>query len=337
MSAEPKNWLKVKPEGLYCIPGDFYIDPLHPVDYAVITHGHSDHARGNNKNVLATAGTIKIMEARYGDYAGENKMPLAYGEAIKQKDVGIKFLPAGHIYGSAQAILSYKGSKVIVSGDYKRRYDPTCLPFEPSSGADVFITEATFGLPIFKHPPIEEELQKLLKSLKTFPERTHLVGAYALGKCQRLIMELRALDYNEVIYLHGALIKLCQLYQEEMNLGELAAATEVKDKEIFKGKIVLCPPSALSEVWSRRFPDPVRAVASGWMKIRARARQKLVDLPLVISDHADWDELTQTIHDVNAPEIWVTHGTEEALIHYAKHNNYRAKALSLIGYEDEDD
>lgn len=329
----PKKWIETRPEGLYCVPGKFYIDPINAVESAIITHGHGDHARSGHKKVLATTATIEIMKVRYGIDFSEQHQALPYYEKININGVDLTFLPAGHILGSAQILLEYGGSRLIISGDYKRAPDPTCELFHVHE-CDVFITEATFSLPVFTHPPIELELKKLLESVTHHPERSHLIGAYALGKCQRIIKTLRLMGYHEPIYLHGALMKLSVLYQTlGIDLGILLPATIDKVTD-FKGKIILCPPSALHDRWSRRFPDPVVALASGWMQIRARAKQKGIDMPLIISDHADWNELTQTLHDVNTPEVWVTHGREDALIYYATQQGIKAQALRLLGYDD---
>jgi putative mRNA 3-end processing factor len=333
--SHPKKWLEIRPEGLYCSPGKFYIDPRFPVDSAVITHAHGDHARSGHKRVFASPATIAIMKVRYGDECAEQLFSVAYRNRIIENSVTITFLPAGHILGSAQLLLEYQGSSVIVSGDYKRMQDPTCEPFEVRS-CDVFITEATFGLPVFIHPPIEQEIHKLLLSLQRNPNSCHLVGAYALGKCQRLIKVLREQGFADTIYLHGAQIKLCELYQNlGVELGPLKNANILNPKNS-AGKIVICPPSALHDRWSRRFDDVIVAYASGWMQIRARAKQKSIDLPLIISDHAGWDELIQTLHEINPKEVWVTHGREEALVYYAQQAGYKAQALNLLGYEDEE-
>lgn len=332
----PEIWLKPTPAGIYCVAGDFMIDPMRPSPRSVVTHGHADHARGGSESVLATAETLGIMRTRYKDAAGVSLQEAAYGEVINVNGVNVTFLPAGHILGSAQLLLEYQGWRVIVSGDYKRRRDPTCSQFEVRP-CDIFITEATFGLPVFHHPPDETEMAKILNMLKLYPERSLLIGAYALGKCQRIICLLREAGYHETIYLHGAVMGLCELYQNlGVNLGSTQPVSEV-DKETLKGKIVIAPPSALHDRWSRRLPDPVTAMASGWMTVRARARQKLVELPLVISDHADWDELVQTIQEVQAPEIWVTHGREDALVYYAKQLGLKARPLDLEGYDEGED
>ena len=202
---------------------------------------------------------------------------------------------------------------------------------------DIFITEATFGLPVFVHPPIEGEINRLLGALGANPERCVLIGAYALGKTQRLICELRRAGHHQRIYLHGALQRMCTLYtQWGVDLGPLAFAGETS-KDDMKGHIIMCPPSALTDRWSRRLPDPITAIASGWMRVRQRAVQRNVDLPLIISDHADWNELTQTIIQVNPKEVWVTHGREDALVHWCQTQQRNARALDLLGYDDEDD
>jgi putative mRNA 3-end processing factor len=223
----------------------------------------------------------------------------------------------------------------VISGDYNRSADPTNPPFELVR-CDLFVTEATFALPVFTHGDAKGEVAKLLKSLKQFPERAHVVGVYGLGKCQRLIALLREAGYAEPIYLHGALAACCQIYESfGVELGALKPATGAKREEL-KGAVVLAPPSAIADRWSRRMPDALTAFASGWMRVRARARQRGVELPLVISDHADWRELTRTIHETGAHEVWVTHGREDALLHHIQSTGRHGRALALIGREDEE-
>jgi putative mRNA 3-end processing factor len=327
------SWVKPFPEGIYVAPADAWIDPAQPKSRALVTHGHGDHARGGHGAVWATAETLAIMDCRYGPQPGH---PVAYGETVRLGEVEIGFVPAGHVLGSAQIVLEHKGERVVVSGDYKRRPDPTCAPFEPVP-CDIFITEATFGLPVFRHPATAGEIDRLLQRLHDNPERCILVGAYALGKAQRLIMELRRRGHHDPIYIHGALQRLCELYaQFGVPLGELRPATGVA-KEALRGTIVLAPPGALNDRWSRRLPDPITAMASGWMRIRQRARQRNVELPLIVSDHADWDELTTTIQELAPKEVWITHGREEALKHWCMTRQIKARELNLVGYEDEDD
>jgi len=332
----PQDLLCPKPEGLYCAPGDFYIDPVRPVARAVITHGHADHARAGHGAVLATAATLDIMAERYGlEFAGAMQA-AAYGEAVPRDAVEVTLVPAGHVLGSAQAVVRWKGLTMVVSGDYKRRRDPTCPAFEPVP-CDVFISEATFGLPVFRHPDDALEIARLLRSVAQFPERSHLVGAYALGKAQRIIRLLREAGWDRPIFVHGALERLNGLYQRHgVDLGPLEPATSAK-KQDFAGEIIIAPPSATQDRWSRRFPDPVTAFASGWMQVRARARQRGVELPLVISDHADWDELTATVDELRPGELWITHGREEALARWAELHGVPARALALVGYEEEGD
>jgi len=332
---KPQDLLCPKPGGLYCPPGDFYIDPVRPVGRAVITHGHSDHARSGHDHVMATPETLAIMATRYGVDFAHGQQPARYGETVSHNGVEVTLVPAGHVLGSAQAVVRWKGMTIVVSGDYKRRRDPTCALFEPVP-CDVFVTEATFGLPVFRHPDASDEVAKLLKSVERFPERTHLVGAYALGKAQRVIKLIREAGYGETIHTHGALVQLNGLYERHgVDLGPLQATGDNRDK--LPGRIVMCPPSALADVWSRRFADPVSAFCSGWMRVRARARQRAVELPLVISDHADWDELTETIDELHPGEVWITHGREEALLRWCELRGQPAKALALVGYEDDDD
>lgn len=333
MSTPFESWLRPTEAGLFCEPGGFHIDPHAAVDRAIVTHGHSDHARAGHRAVLATAETLEIMRVRLGTGAGASLQALDYGKPLRIANVTVTLVPAGHILGSAQVVMDYAGQRAVVSGDYKCRPDPTCAPFELQT-CDLFVTEATFGLPVFRHAPDRREIGRLLASLEAFPERTHLVGVYGLGKCQRLIKLLRNTGYDRPIWLHGALAPLCALYETlGVTLGELRLVADADDR--LAGEIVLCPPSALADRWSRRLADPLTAFASGWMRVRGRARQRGVELPLVISDHVDWPELIATIEATSAGEIWVTHGREEATVHQARLMGRRARALALVGREDE--
>lgn len=333
--AAPFSWIRPEPHGVHVVPADAWIDPSKAVDKALVTHGHADHARGGHGITIATPETLAIMELRYNTREGAT--PVEYGETIRLKGgVDATYIPAGHVLGSAQILLEHAGERVVITGDYKRRADPTCPPFQVTP-CDIFITEATFGLPLFTHPPIEDEMAKLLGRLEAHPDSCVLVGAYALGKAQRVIAELRAAGHKQPIYLHGAMEKMCRLYEEfGVDLGELRLVSD-HEKDDMRGHIVVSPPSALNDRWSRRLPDPITAMASGWMRVRQRARQRNVELPLVISDHADWNELTRTIEEVNPHETWITHGREEALLRWHQLHQRRARALALVGYEDEDD
>jgi len=285
--------------GLYCPPGDFHVDPVRPVRRALVTHGHADHARPGHGTVLATRETLDIMALRYGaDHAGRTRA-VGFGEAVDLGGVLARFHPAGHVLGSAQIAVEARGTRIVVTGDYKRGSDPTVADWEPVP-CDVLITEATFGLPVFRHPDPAGEIARLLDSLERFPERAHLVGVYALGKAQRVIRLLRDAGHDRPVYIHGSLAKLCEYYESAgVALGELRPATVARGRKgDFAGAVVLGPPSAFAGSWARRFPEPLIAFASGWMQVRARARQRGVELPLVISDHVDWAELTATVAEL---------------------------------------
>ncbi|HWL05181.1 MAG TPA: ligase-associated DNA damage response exonuclease [Xanthobacteraceae bacterium] len=328
--------LSPTPCGIFCKPGGFHIDPVRPVARAVITHAHADHARAGHGAVLATRQTLDLMALRYGENFAGTTQAAGHGETVDLGGVRISLHPAGHVLGSAQVLVEAGGLRIVASGDYKDVPDPTCLPFEPVS-CDVFITEATFGLPVFRHGNPQDEIARLLHSVALFPERAHLVGAYALGKAQRVIALIRQAGYDRPIYLHGAMEKLTRYYEQQgQDLGELRLVRGTKKAEM-AGAIALCPPSSLKDTWTRNFPDPLAAFASGWMRVRARARQKGVELPLVISDHADWDGLTATIAATGASDIWVTHGAEEALVHWCRLQGLNARPLGVVGYGDEDE
>ena len=322
--------LRLTPAGLYCEAGDFYIDPLRKAPRALVTHGHSDHARAGHEAVLATKETLAVMAARYGEKFAASRQAVRYGEKIALGAASVEFRPAGHIIGSAQIVIEVEGMRVVVSGDYKRARDPTCPPFE-AVPCDLFITEATFGLPLFRHPPADAEVAKLLHAQKLFPGRPITIGAYSLGKAQRLIALLRVAGNDAPIYTDAATLRLCSVYRDHgVQLGDLRPLAGQSAAAI-NGSIV---------IGSGELPedcdDPVTAYASGWMRTRKRARQANVDLPLIVSDHADWHELTATIEEIAPGELWITHGEEAALVHWATTKGIKAKPLSIAGYGDEE-
>ncbi|MEM7694521.1 MAG: ligase-associated DNA damage response exonuclease [Pseudomonadota bacterium] len=328
--------LSLTAEGLYCPPGGFHIDPMRPVDRAVITHGHADHARSGHTHVLATPETLAIMAVRYGEAFCAVRQESPYGARTTVGDVTVSLVPAGHVLGSAQIVIERAGERAVVSGDYKRQADPTCAPFELVP-CDLFVTEATFGLPVFRHPDTAGEVAKLLSSLALFPERPHLLGGYALGKAQRVLAHIRAAGYDRPIYLHGALQKLTDHYVAAgHDFGTLIPVKGI-DRKALAGELIVCPPSQLADRWAQRFGDTVTAFASGWMRVRARARQRGVELPLIVSDHGDWEDLCTTIVETGAEQVWVTHGQEDALCHFARMQGIDAKPLRLLGYGEEDD
>jgi putative mRNA 3-end processing factor len=332
----PEDILVPTPHGLCCKEAGFHIDPVRPVARALITHAHSDHARAGHGAVLATRETLDIMRLRYGEGFAGTTQAAAYGETVKLGKTRVSFHPAGHVLGSAQIAVERDGLRIVASGDYKTAPDPTCAPFELLA-CDVFITEATFGLPVFRHGDPDAEIRKLIDSTELFPERAHLVGAYSLGKAQRVIALLRKAGYERTIYLHGAMEKITRYYEERgVALGPLELVRGAA-KSTLAGTVTICPPSATRELWARRFPEPLACFASGWMRVRARARQGGVELPLVISDHADWDGLTATIAATGASEIWVTHGQEDALVHWCGTRGRKARPLAIVGYGDEEE
>ncbi len=337
----PADLLHPTPKGLYCPPGDFYIDPMRPVPRALVTHGHSDHARSGHGAVMATRETLDVMALRYGDDFAGSRQEAVLGERVSVGGVTVSFHPAGHVLGSAQIRVEKDGLVIVASGDYKRRADPTCRPFEPLA-CTVFITEATFALPVFRHPDPLAETEKLIASLRQFPERAHLVGAYSLGKAQRVIALARQAGHDAPIFLHGAMASLCDYYVSRgIDLGDLRPATVARgrgasgENAAFAGSIVVCPPSAIADTWARRFPDPLPVFASGWMQVRQRAKQRGVELPLILSDHVDWTDLTATITEIGPEEVWITHGREEALMRWCELRGLPARPLHLVGFEDE--
>lgn len=236
----PEDILALTPSGLCCKPGNFHIDPTRPVDKALITHGHSDHARAGHGAVLATQETLNIMRLRYGENFAGSTQAVRYGETLDIDGVTVSFFPAGHVLGSAQIAVETSGLRIVASGDYKDVADPTCAPFEVAP-CDVFITEATFGLPVFRHHHPADEIDKLMRSVKLFPERAHLVGAYSLGKAQRVIAMLRRAGHDTPVYLHGAVEKITRYYESRgIDLGRLELVRGANKTDL-GGHIVICP------------------------------------------------------------------------------------------------
>src|SRR5271163_1171108 len=246
----PEDILTPTPAGVCCKIGSVHIDPTRPVERALITHAHSDHARVGHGAVLATQETLDLMRLRYGENFAGTTQAIGYGESVSLGGVKVTFHPAGHVLGSAQIAVEANGLRIVASGDYKDIADPTCAPFELIP-CDVFITEATFALPVFRHGDPDGEIAKLLRSVALFPERAHLVGAYSLGKAQRVIALIRKAGYQAPIYLHGALESITRYYVSRgIALGELRAVRGASKAEL-AGTITLCPPSSLKEIWAR--------------------------------------------------------------------------------------
>lgn len=307
--------ITLRPEGLYCEKGEFFIDPWRPVDQALITHGHSDHARPGSTHYVATAPSEAILRQRLGPQLRlqgvEYRMPLKFGETW------VSFHPAGHILGSAQIRVEYGQEVWVVSGDYKRCADPSCSPFEVVP-CHSFITEATFGLPIYRWQSGSVTAQEIYQWWQANQERPSILFCYALGKAQRLLSELGRLS-DRPIYLHGAIASLTQLYRDQgVALAPTQPASAMPSGYDYRGDLVLAPPSAYRSSWMKRFKQPQTAFASGWMAVRGARRRQGYERGFVLSDHADWPGLIQTVQDTGAEKIYVTHGQTDVLSRYLR-------------------
>ncbi len=327
------NLVSVTPRGLYCPRGDFYIDPWEGVETAVITHAHSDHAREGSRNYHITRSSLAIIERRLGHEA--QYFTHDYGEVFRLGDVEVSLHPAGHILGSAQVRLACDGEVWVISGDYKRDRDPTTLPFEVLP-CDVFITESTFGLPVFVWKDIEEETSHIYKWWMKNREqgKNSLLACYSLGKSQRVLNALKAFT-DDPVYLHGATDALVEIYREQgVEMVPTLAASTLKKAD--KGQLILAPPGATGGTWARKFSPFETAFASGWMRIRGNRRRKSYDQGFVISDHADWPALVRTVKETGAKKIFVTHGYTEELSRYLREQGHDAEPLETLFARDED-
>lgn len=307
--------IRATDEGLYCEPGDFFIDPWRPVSRAVITHAHSDHARSGHKIYYANEKCVPLLKLRLG--ADLPVQAKKYGEVFAINGVKVSLHPAGHVLGSAQVRLEYQGEVWVASGDYKRTADPSCDPFEVVP-CDVFISEATFALPIYQWDSGEITAEKMWSWWQSEPDRPSLIFCYALGKAQRILAELAALTQRK-IFLHGAMQNLTAVYRaQNIPMAETALVADQPKDYDFKGDLILAPPSAHRSAWMKRFKDPQTAFASGWMQIRGARRRRGYEKGFVLSDHADWNELNQTIRETQAKVVFLTHGRTDVLQKYLK-------------------
>ena len=323
----PNEILHLTPNGLYCQEGDFYIDPWQPVNRAVITHAHADHARAGSSTYLCAREGKRLLEIRLG---GEARIEtLDYGKVLKLNSVAVSLHPAGHILGSSQVKITKNGMTCVVSGDYKTVPDPTCPPLEPLR-CHTFISESTFGLPIFKWPSPELVLEEIETWWRQNQEqgRTSILFAYALGKAQRI---LAGLDTSiGPIFLHGAVEKMNQCYRDlGIALPDTRYVGDVEDKTVFRNALIVAPPSADNPVWMRRFPNRSRAFASGWMRIRGNRRRRSVDRGFIFSDHADWDGLVQTILSTEAESIGITHGYAGEMVRWLQEKGHHAEVIPM--------
>ncbi len=309
----------VTPDGLYCPPGRFHIDPWRPVERALITHAHGDHARWGSAKYLSASPAMSLLRKRLGPEAHIAVLP--YGERLQVGDTTICFHPAGHILGSAQIRIEHRGEVWVVSGDYKRDPDPTCQPFEPVH-CDTFITEATFALPIYRWDDLRLIAEDILRWWDGNREvgRASVLYCYALGKAQRILAELAQLTDREVL-VHGATHVLVESYREAgVHMLPTRHVSEVEKGASYAGALVLAPPSAAGSPWMRRFGDHETGFASGWMRVRGNRRRRGYDRGFVLSDHADWPSLLRTVKDTRASRVLATHGYSEVLARYLREN-----------------
>jgi putative mRNA 3-end processing factor len=313
-----------RPEGLYCPPGDFYVDPWRPVARAVITHAHSDHARWGHGHYLAAQQGEGVLRARLGDI---DLLPLSYGQAITHHGVTVSLHPAGHVLGSAQVRIEHAGQVWVVSGDYKVAPDPTCAAFEPVK-CDVFITESTFGLPIYRWRPDSEIFSDINAwwARNVDHGRASVLACYSFGKAQRI---LSGVDPSiGPIIVHGAVEPLNRAYRDAgIELPPTRRVGDIKDRSQLKRALVICPPSAAASPWMRRFGDAQTAFASGWMQLRGARRRGGWDRGFVLSDHADWPGLLGAIEATGAQRIIVTHGSAAVMVRYLSEQGWRAEAF----------
>jgi len=309
--------LSANENGIYCQKGDFYIDPWKPVKTAVITHAHSDHLRPNNQNYIMSNKSEQLSRHRLRESAQFNLTSYDYDETFEINGVTVSLHPAGHVLGSAQVRIETKGEVWVVSGDYKRTNDPSCKPFV-SISCDVFVTEATFALPIYRW----EEEGVVTKQIYDWWQRNaeenkpSVLFGYALGKTQRIMAELSKMT-NESIYIHGALDKLTEIYRHEgITLTNTELVSEQKKGKSYSEDLIFGPPSAHRSPWLNRFKQSETAFASGWMRVRGSRRMGGYDKGFVLSDHADWPGLLKTIKETNANRIFVAYGKSDLLVRY---------------------
>jgi putative mRNA 3-end processing factor len=298
--------------GLYCAAGGFHIDPWQPVERAVITHAHADHLRPGCQAYLCAQPSRALVDHRLGE--GAAVQSLEYGDSVDTDGVRVSFHPAGHILGSAQVRVEHRGEVWVASGDYKRAADPTCAPFEPQP-CHTFITEATFGLPVFRWDEPDASVREILEWWDEMraADRPAVLFAYALGKAQRVLASLAKVA-DRPVYVHGALHQLLELYRANgVRLPETRRASDVERGVSFAGELIVAPVSARGTVWMRRFRNHSSAFASGWMRIRGARRRRAYDRGFALSDHADWDALHRTIAETGASRVFVTHGYTQPL------------------------
>jgi len=328
-----KQVLEFTDRGIYCPAGDFYIDPWRPVARALITHAHADHSRPGHGAYLATHGSLPVMRHRLGGITAEG---VGYGEVRRIGDASVSFHPAGHVPGSAQIRVEVDGQVWVVSGDYKLGDDGLCDPFEPVR-CHAFITECTFGLPVFRWRPQAEAAQNILHwwQSNAAEGRASLLGAYSLGKAQRLLHMLR--DGPGPILTHAAVENVNEVLRAQgLPLPDTVRVTPDLDAKAYPGALVVAPPSAFGSTWARRFGPASTGFASGWMQLRGVRRRRAMDRGFVVSDHADWPELHRAITDTGAESIYVTHGYTDIFARHLNEQGYSALVVPTEFGTDED-
>jgi len=307
------NLITFTEKGLYCEKGDFFIDPWKAVDKAIITHGHSDHAYFGHKYYLCHTDTKPILQLRLGE---NNYQTLQWNEPIYFNSVKVSLHPAGHIIGSSQIRVECNGEVWVVSGDYKIEDDGLSGKFEPLK-CNTFITESTFGLPIYKWKPQQEIYDNIINWINKNKEngKASMLLAYSLGKAQRVLQAIK--ETTQTIYVHGAIFNMQQmLIDAGWNIARVVRVTPETPKELLRGAVVIAPPSADGTTWMKKFTPYSVGVCSGWMQVRGNARRRNVDAAFALSDHADWDGLLQTVRATGAERIYVTHGFQSAFSRY---------------------
>ncbi|MFM1799926.1 MAG: hypothetical protein RLZZ117_2204 [Cyanobacteriota bacterium] len=322
--------LRLTSEGLYCVPAEAWIDPWRPVPRALITHAHGDHAKPGSGAYWSSALGEGVLRARLGAHLPLTVLP--YGETLQLGGARISFHSAGHVLGSAQILIEAAGERWLISGDYKRDDDPSCTAFTPVQ-TDVFISEATFGLPIYQWQPgavVARDIQQWWQSAPTIPS---VLFCYAFGKAQRILAELHALGVQEEVLLHGAVQGLMAPYREAgIAMPPTAPLSAVPRGQSLVGRLILAPPSAQRTPWMRRCAEAQTAFASGWMAVRGARRRRGVGRGFVLSDHADWPSLVRTITESGAQQVVLTHGQGEALARYLR--EVKGMAAQPLGHEE---
>ena len=312
--------------GLWCEAGGFHIDPCRPVDRALITHAHADHARPGSRHYLGAADGRALLRRRLG---GDARVEgIGWGEHRRIGDVSVSFHPAGHVLGSAQVRIEHRGEVWVVSGDYKRDPDPTCRAFEPVR-CDTFVTEATFALPAYVWPPARDVAADILGWWRANRDagRPSVLFCYALGKAQRVLAELARLT-DDVVYAHGAIVPLARLYRQAGVAMLPIESVDLRRRRAWDGELVIAPPGAAGTPWMRRFRGALTGFCSGWMRVRGNRRRRGYDRGFVLSDHADWPGLLATVRDTGAPRVLAMHGRDDALVRYLREQGLDAQSLA---------